>query len=264
MFPDRPVSTIGMTDVAQVTTEEPSRTDEAFAGNRLLRTFSRDARNLIEPFGEMIELRSDEIVLTRGKQVEASLFPIGPTMVSMTIELNGGRTAEVASIGREGAVGGIVSCGQALAFSRADVLVPGPALRVPMHALEDAKSRSKFIGNLFCRFSDYLLAEVMQSVVCNAYHSITERAARWLLHAQDRAGDRIELTQEAFAGLLGVQRTTVNAVIRELSSEGLISTGRGVVYVADRPGLKLRACECYQRLGEHFDAVIGPTGRGRV
>ena len=54
----------------------------------------------------------------------------------------------------------------------------------------------------------------MQSAACNAYHSILERAARWLLQAQDRAGDRIELTQEAFAGLLGVQRTTVNAVVR--------------------------------------------------
>ena len=91
-----------------------------------------------------------------------------------------------------------------------------------MKALEDAKSRSPFIGNLFCRFSDYLLSQVMQSAACNAFHSIPERAARWLLHAQDRAGDRIELTQEAFAGLLGVQRTTVNAVIKELSAEGLI------------------------------------------
>ena len=54
----------------------------------------------------------------------------------------------------------------------------------------------------------------MQSVACTTFHSIPERAARWLLHAQDRAGDRIELTQEAFAGLLGVQRTTVNAVVR--------------------------------------------------
>jgi len=131
-----------------------------------------------------------------------------------------------------------------------------------MKALEDAKNRSPFIGNLFCRYSDYLLSQVMQSVVCNAYHSITERAARWLLHVQDRAGDRIELTQEALAGLLGVQRTTVNAVTKELSSEGLIVTGRGTVRVIDRAGLKRRACECYQRLQDHYDAVIGATGRG--
>src|SRR5205085_3957746 len=107
-------------------------------------------------------------------------------------------------------------------------------------------NRSRFIGNLFCRSSDYLLAEVMQAVVCNAFHSIPERAARWLLHAQDRAGDRIELTQEALADLLGVQRTTINAVVQQLASEGLIATGRGNVRVIDRVGLKRRACECYE------------------
>jgi CRP-like cAMP-binding protein len=217
---------------------------------------------LIEPFGEMIELNPGEVVLSKGEQVASSVFPVGPTMISMTVELSGGRSAEVASVGREGAVGGIVSCGHAPAYSRSEVLVPGPAFRVPMEALEDAKRRSQFISNLFCRFSDYLLAEVMQSVVCNAFHSIPERAARWLLHAQDRAGDRIELTQEAFAGLLGVQRTTVNAVVQTLQSEHLVATGRGVIRVTDRAGLKRRSCECYERLQEHFDSVIGVSGRG--
>ena len=142
------------------------------------------------------------------------------------------------------------------------VLVPGSAMRVPMAALEDAKHRSRFIGHIFCRYSDYLLAQTMQNVACNAFHSIPQRAARWLLHAQDRAGDRIELTQEALAGLLGVQRTTVNAVVRELLDENLIATGRGVIRVTDRAGLKRRACECYERLEEHFGAVIGSTGSG--
>jgi hypothetical protein len=178
----------------------------------------------------------------------------------MEVELDGGRSIEVASIGREGAVGGIVSCGHAPAFSRAHALVGGPAYRVPMRALEDAKGRSSFIGNLFCRFSDYLLAQVMQNVACNAFHSIPERTARWLLSAQDRAGDRIELTQDALAALLGVQRTTINAVIRDFSSMGLILASRGRVRVIDRAGLKRRACECHDRLEEHFGTVIGAAG----
>ena len=243
-------------------TDELVRADDAFAGNRLLSTFSREARALIEPYGEMIDLSPGEAVLTRGDQVRSSLFPVGPTMISMAVQLSGGRTAEVASVGREGAVGGIVSCGHAPAFTRAEVLMPGSAFRIPMDALEEAKRRSPFIGNLFCRFSDYLLAEVMQSAACNAFHSIPERAARWLLAAQDRAGDRIELTQETFAGLLGVQRTTVNAVVQELSSEGLIATGRGRIRVLDRAGLKRRSCECYERIEEHFAAVIGRSGVG--
>ena len=246
----------------QTTTDELTRADDAFVGNRLLSTFSPEARALVEPYGETIELRPGEIVLIRGQQVNASVFPVGLTMITLTVELNGGRRAEVASIGREGAVGGIISCGHAPAYSLAEVLVPGPAYRVPMKPLEEAKNGSAFIGNLFCRYSDYLLAQVMQTAVCNAYHSIPERAARWLLHAQDRAGDRIELTQEAFAGLLGVQRTTVNAVIRDLADEGLIATGRGNVRVTDRAGLKRRACECYQRLQDHYAAVIGSTGYG--
>jgi CRP-like cAMP-binding protein len=245
-----------------VTADELTQADDAFAGNRLLSTFARDARALIEPFGEMFELASGETVLERGEPARSSLFPIGPTMISMAVELAGGRSTEVASIGREGAAGGIVSCGHAPAFSEARVLVSGRAFRVPMKALEEAKSRSPFIGNLFCRFSDYLLAQVMQSAVCNSFHSIPERAARWLLHAQDRAGDRIELTQEVFAGLLGVQRTTVNAVIQQLSSEGLIAASRGTLRVTDRAGLKRRACECYEQLQRHFDAVIGAGGVG--
>lgn len=248
--------------MGEAPTDELIRTGEAFAGNGLLATFSPDERVLLEPFGEMVELRTGDLVLRRGEQVDSSLFPVGATMVSMILDLKGGRYAEVASIGQEGAVGGIISCGHVPAYTRAEVLVPGLAFRLPMTALEQAKNRSPFVENLFCRYSDYLLAQVMQSVVCNAYHSIAERAARWLLHAQDRAGDRIELTQEAFAGLLGVQRTTLNAVIGELSAENLISTGRGRIHVTDRAGLRHRTCECYEQLKEHFVAIIGPTGRG--
>lgn len=248
--------------VAQSSIDELSRADAAFAGNRLLSTFNSEARGLIEPFGEMIELNVGDIVLHRGEQVRSSVFPVGATTVSLGVELSSGRSIEVASIGREGAVGGIVSCGQAPAFSHATVLVPGAAYRVPMEQVEEAKRSSRFIGNIFCRYSDYLLAQVMQSAACTSFHSIPERAARWLLHAQDRAGDRIELTQEALAGLLGVQRTTVNAVIRSLTDENLVATGRGVVHVIDRVGLKRRSCECYQRLEDHFGAVIGVSGAG--
>ena len=246
--------------MTRTATDELDRLDEAFAGNRLLSTFPAESRALIEPFAEMRQLDLDQVVHDSGAGVEATYFPFGPAMVSLVVDLADSRSIEVASIGHEGAVGGIVSCGHAPAFARAQVLVPGPALRVPMKALEDAKMRSGQIRNLFCRFSDYLLAQVMQTVACNSFHSIEQRAARWLLTAQDRAGSRIELTQSAFAGLLGVQRTTVNAVIRVLQDEGLITTRRGAIQIADRAGLKRCACECYDAVERHFAQVIGSTG----
>ena len=248
--------------MVEIAADELVRADEAFTGNRLLSTFALEARELIEPAATVVNLELQSLVLRRGEDVEVSLFPFGSTMISMSVELTGGRSVEVASIGREGAVGGIVSCGHAPAFSSAVVLVGGPALQVPIRVLEEAKRRSTFVANIFCRFSDYLLSQVMQSAVCNAFHSIEQRAARWLLLAQDRAGDRIELSQGALAGLLGVQRTTVNVVIRSLQDEGLVAASRGVVRVTDRAGLKRRSCECYQALEDHFAAVIGTSGSG--
>jgi CRP-like cAMP-binding protein len=242
--------------------DELERTDEAFARNRLLATFSPEARALIEPYTSVVDLELGGVIHSRGADVVNSYFPFGPTMVSLRLELQDGRTVEVASIGQEGAVGGIASCGHAPAFAQAEVMVPGPALRIPMPKLEEVKARSAHIRNLFCRFSDYLLAQVMQSAACNAFHPIEARAARWLLTAQDRAGSRIELTQEAFAGLLGVQRTTVNAVARILQDEGLINTRRGMIQVIDRVGLKRRACECYGAIETHFGGIIGTSGSG--
>lgn len=243
-------------------TDELNKLDSAFAGNLLLATFSPADRALVEPSGEIVQLAVGEEIQRRGEDVEWTYFPFGTTMVSLVVELHDGRSVQVASIGREGAVGGIVSCGHAPAFADAKVMVTGPALRASLTALEEVKSRSSFVGNIFCRFADYLLAEVMQSAACNTFHTIQQRAARWLLTAQDRAGDRIELTQEALADLLGVQRTTVNAVVGSLQDLGLISARRGRVIVVDRAGLKRHACECYEIVEQHFGAVIGPSGSG--
>jgi len=245
-----------------IETDELDTLDQAFAGNLLLASFLPEVRALLEPYSEVVRLPAGARIQSRGQEVVWSYFPFGTSMVSLVVELPDGRSIEVASIGREGAVGGIVSCGHAPAFAHAQVQVAGPAVRVAMSALEDAKRRSDFLANLFCRFSDYLLAQVMQSVACNAFHSIEQRAARWLLTAQDRAGDRIELTQEALAGLLGAQRTTVNAVVGSLQQEGLLTLRRGRVTVLDRVGLKRRACSCHAVLESHFAQVIGPGGSG--
>jgi hypothetical protein len=248
--------------MAEVIVTELDRLDEAFAGNRLLATFAREARAVFEPFASIVDLNAGDSVFRHGQHVQSSLFPFGPTMVSMVVELAESRSVEVASIGREGAIGGIVSCGHAPAFSDGRVQVAGPALKMPMTALEDAKTRSAFIANLFCRYADFLLAQVMQSVACNAFHAIPQRAARWLLTAQDRSGSRIEVTQEALAGLLGVQRTSINAVVGALQEEGLIEVRRGAIEIRDRAGLKRRACECYDAVEGHFVQVIGPGGSG--
>lgn len=242
--------------------DSAAEVDKAFARNRLLSAFSDEARELIEPAAEIVDLHAGDVLFHSGDAVKASLFPYGASSASLIVDLSNGRSVEVASIGREGAIGGIVSCGRAPAFSRAEVQVGGPALRIPMVALEDAKKRSAFIGNLFCRYSDYLLAQLMQSVACNLFHSIEQRAARWLLIAQDRSGGRLKLTQEELARLLGAQRTTVNAVARAFQDQGLVTIRRGSVEVIDQDGLRKHSCECYDAVEKHFAAIIGSGGTG--
>ncbi len=241
----------------------PHPSEPAFIDNRLLATFPMPLRLALREEIEILNLDAGDNILRRGGNVDSSVFPFGTTMISMIVDLADGRSVEVASIGKEGAVGGIVSCGHAPAFARAETIVAGPAARVPMRVIEEAKAGSGHLRNLFCRYSDYLLAQIMQSVACNSFHSIEQRAARWLLTAQDRAGSRLELTQEALAGLLGVQRTTINAVARQLAGEGLITTRRGTISVHNRPALEARACECYDRVEKFFADVVGEGGLGR-
>ncbi|MBA3668081.1 MAG: Crp/Fnr family transcriptional regulator [Sphingomonas sp.] len=249
-----------MTDVIQ---GDGARIGAAFADNRLLATFPADLRAALRDQAKLVDLEPGAMVFRRGIDIEHSLFPLGPTMISLIVDMADGRSVEVASIGSEGAVGGIVSCGHAPAFARAEAMIGGAALRVPMRIIEQAKARSGHLRNMFCRYADFLLAQVMQTVACNSFHPIEARAARWLLTACDRAGNRLELTQGGLAALLGVQRTTVNAVAKELQDEGLISTRRGVINVLDRPALERRACECYARVEGFFGDIVGESGLGR-
>ena len=237
--------------------------DQAFAGNRLLATLDGNERALLEPHMSVVEFSAGETILGAGDGVERSIFPFDGLLVSMLVEASPARSIEVASIGKEGAVGGIISCGTAPIFSHVIAQIAGPAVAMPLHALELAKQASPHLRNLFCRYSDALLAQVMQSVACNACHPIEARAARWLLHAQDRVGgDRLALTQENLAEMLGVQRTTVNAVARVFQEQGLISYRRGAIQVADRGKLSKVACGCYQAVEHHFASVLGTDGRG--
>jgi CRP-like cAMP-binding protein len=237
--------------------------DAAFAGNRLLATLDVGERALLEPHMRLVTFTAGERVFDVGAPIDRALFPFDSLMVSMMVELNEGRSVEVASIGKEGALGGIISCGAAPAFTGAVVQIAGLAVEMPLAALQAAKATNHQLHNLFCRYSDFLLSQVMQSVACNSFHAIEARTARWLLHAQDRvSGDRIALTQESLAGVLGVQRTTVNAVARELQGQGLITYRRAAIRVADRPGLARVACECYGAVEGHFASVVGHDGRG--
>ena len=227
------------------------------AANRLLAaTAARDFAQ-IEPQLDLVLLDRGRVLFEPGDDVVTTYFPAHRTMVSLLIVTRDGHEIEAATIGREGAVGGIVSEGNKPAFGRAVVQIAGSALAIPTKALEKVKSTSPGFGELFARYADTLLAQMMQSVACNALHSIEERCCRWLLATHDRAGEQIiQLTQEALAEMLGVQRTTINGAIQSLEAKGLVRPHRGRVEIIDRPGLERAACECYAAVEDHFQKML--------
>ena len=96
------------------------------------------------------------------------------------------------------------------------------------------------------RYNELLLAQMQQSIACNALHDVESRLCRWLLQTRDRMGaDVLPFTQDFIGQMLGVRRTTITLVARMLQGGDMIRCSRGKVEVLDRAALEDAACECY-------------------
>ena len=184
-------------------------------------------------------------------------FPLDGTVMSLVLPMRDGRAVEAATIGREGAVGGIVSLGNKPAFTRALVQIPGLAARISVTRLETAKRNVPKLHDVLVRYADCLTAQVLQSVGCAMVHPLEARCARWLLMTHDRLQQpEIPLTQEALAEMFGVARTYMTRVASALQRRGAISYRRGVVHIERREILEEAACECYGAVRTHFERVL--------
>lgn len=226
--------------------------------NNLLGALREADAGYLTPHLKPFRAEGGAVLFDHGDIVRTAYFPCGPTLVSFVVSIEGGRAIETALIGREGAVGGIVSQGRLPAYCRAVVQNNGGwVMRVDTVALEEAKSRSVTIRHLFARYADCLLAQVFQSVACNASHSIEQRASKWLVAAVERTGGtRISMTQDELAGMLGVGRSYLSTFLKSLNDRGLIATRRGAIEVIAPRAMRRLACDCNAQVKAHFDEVL--------
>jgi CRP-like cAMP-binding protein len=238
-------------------TKVPQRTDGSRPYNNLLRALRAADYALIAPHLLAAEHSVGDVFYNPGDDVDVVHFPCGPAMVSFLIGGEDGRDVETVLIGREGAVGGIVSHGRLPAYSRIVVKFGGQFARLPIPDLEAAKGKSPPLRNFFARYADCLLAQIFQATACNAIHSIEQRAAKWMLAALERTGDDVvPFTHEELAAMLGAGRSHTTRVLREFRSRGLIETRRGSVLVRDNAALRKVACACNDLVRNHFDEVL--------
>ncbi len=231
-------------------------TDRPF--NNLLRRLNRADFALIEPYLTLIEAEPNDLFYSPGAHVETVYFPCGPGLVSYVVPNEDGRDVETILVGREGAVGGIVSQGYLPAYTRICVKFGGPFARLPIGKLEAAKANSATLRNIFARYADCMLAQIFQSTACNAIHSIEQRTAKWIVSAMERTdgNDVVPLTHEQLATLLGVGRSYASRVIQVFKAEGIVETRRGAILVRNRDGLQMRACLCNESVKNHFEEVL--------
>src|SRR5664279_2594497 len=226
--------------------------------NNLLRRLSANDFALIAPHLAAETANAGDLLYNPGYDVEIVHFPCGPSLASYLVPNEDGRDVETILVGREGAVGGIVSEGYLPAYTRIMVKFGGPYVRLKVRKLDAAKSRSATLRNVFARYADCMLAQMFQSTACNAIHSIEQRTAKWIVSAMERTDgdDIVPLTHEQLATLLGVGRSYTSRVIQTFKAEGVLETRRGSILVRDRDALQKRACLCNESVKNHFEEVL--------
>jgi CRP-like cAMP-binding protein len=161
-------------------------------------------------------------------------------IVSVMGSTANGQSVEVAFVGEEGMAGvpDVLPLGLV-------VQVAGLAYRAPIDVAERHVFSCTALQRLLLSQAQSMMLQLAQSAVCNRFHTSVQRLARWLLTAVDRAHtDRLELTHEFLAQMVGAPRSAVTQAASTLRRRGIIHYERGVVAIRSRSRLHAAACEC--------------------
>jgi CRP-like cAMP-binding protein len=194
---------------------------------------------------ELVLLPLGKLLFSPGEQLRYAYFPT-TSIVSLHYVLESGASAEVAGVGSEGMVGMQLFLGGGSTTSSAVVQTAGYAYRVPSDVLMQEFNHAGKVQHVLLRYTQALITQIAQSVVCNRHHTVEQQLSRWLLGTLDRIpSGELVMTQELVASMLGVRREGITQVAGKFQQAGLIRYRRGHISVLDRTGLEEHSCECY-------------------
>src|SRR6202790_3414623 len=224
--------------------------------NYLLAALSPAERERIYPHLRLVPMPLGEVLYESGDVLRHVYFPTD-SIVSLLYVLADGASAEISVVGNEGLIGIALFMGGETTPSRAIVQSAGHAYRLVGQQLKEEFHRNGPMQLLLLRYTQALLTQMAQTAVCNRHHSVDQQLCRWLLLCLDRLpSNRLTMTQELIANMLGVRREGVTEAAGKLQDAGLISYRRGTISVLDRPGLEARSCECYQVIKTEFERLL--------
>ena len=214
--------------------------------NKLLAALPRKEYQALQSQLEEIPLVFEDIIYRPEVVISDVYFP-NSGVISLLAGLNERTTLEVGLVGKEGMLGLAVFMGAKASQNRAVVQGTGTAMKMKASAFRRECNNGGDLPRLLRRYTSSLLTQISQAAVCNQFHSVEERLARWLLMTHDRmATDEFQLTQEFLSNMLAVRREAVNKAAGKLQKLKLITYSRGRLTVLDRAGLEANACSCYE------------------
>lgn len=180
-----------------------------------------------------------------GQPVEYVYFPT-TCIIALSYGLQSGQAAAVSIIGREAVVGVAMFMGSQSSLDRAVVIGGGQGFRLAAAPLMREFNQVGATTRLLLLYTQALMVQIAQAVVCIRHHSLDQRLCRFLLSSLDRIdGTEVKTTHDLISSVLGVRREGVTQTMANLQDAGLIRYGRGHITVVDRPGLERRTCECH-------------------
>ncbi|MDP3839066.1 MAG: Crp/Fnr family transcriptional regulator [Methylococcales bacterium] len=229
--------------------------------NYLLDALNADQYERLFPHLELVSLPLGEVLYESGCQLNYVYFPI-TCIVALLYLTENGTSTEIAVIGNEGFIGIALFMGGGTMTHRAMVVSEGYAYRIRTHLILQEFNRFEERPNgalhrLLLQYIQALMTQISQTAVCNRHHTVNQQLCRWLLLSLDRLPDnKITMTQELIANMLGVRRESVTDAAGKLQHAGMIDYHRGHITVLDRLGLEAQVCECYQVVKDEFSRLI--------
>ena len=227
------------------TQDADSRGRKKQISNGLLSKLPGDIYKKLRPYLKEVALEKDEYLYQQDDEIDSVYFPESGVISEFQI-LEDGRTIEVAITGPEGAVGVTSAFSLSTATSCTQVCVPGSVWKIKSEVLEREIAADPELNKLLHDQINSNIRQLSQKIICNTYHSLEQRFCTWLLSMTERCGtNRLQVTQEHVARVLGVHRPSVTYIAQALRDLKLIDYRRGRIIVSDREGLKEHACPCY-------------------
>jgi len=224
--------------------------------NRLLAALSPPERERLVPHLKLVAMPLGKVLYESGDVLRHVYFPID-CIVSLLYVMEDGASAEISVVGNEGLIGIALFMGGETTPSRAIVQSAGHAYRLIGQQLKEEFHRNGRMQLALLRYTQALITQMAQTAVCNRHHSVDQQLCRWLLLSLARlASNKLTMTQDLIANMLGVRREGVTEAAGKLQKLGVIRYSLGHITVLDRDKLERLSCECYAVVKKETDRLL--------